>query len=116
MNIEMCAVVEISGGNVHLKYSFNPDASCCTDDDTGTIVQREEYDADGWNEPQGNPLLATKFWDIWCDWNGRMCGGIGLDDSYTYAEADELEKSLPKLKPSEIATAKDGTYWVESIG
>jgi len=116
MGIEMCAVIEIRNGIVHLEYSFNPDAACCSDDETGTIVQREHYHQNGWNEPQGNPLLAKKFWDIWCDWNGRMIGGIELDDEYTYAEAEELEKSLPKLKPSEIATAADGTYWVESNG
>lgn len=114
MHIALVGIISVSDGNVHLDTSFNPDASCCQDDETGTIVQREDYHSAGWNEKQTNPRLATDFWGVWTDWNGEMCGGIYLDDDFTYDEAEALIGSLKMVSPSEIATLPDGTYAVNA--
>lgn len=111
-HIDLCGIITIKDGIVHLDTSFNSNAMCCADDETGEIVQREDYDENGWNEPKTNPRLASDFWGVWGDWNGEMCGGITLDDEYTYEQADEDFSRLPKVRPDEIATLPDGTYSV----
>lgn len=113
-DISTIGIITIKDGIVHLDTSFNPDASCCQDDETGTIIQREDYDSDGWNEPQDNPNLAKDFWGVWSDWNGRMCGGITLDDEFTYHEADLLVGQYRPVRPSDIADLPDGVYAVDA--
>lgn len=113
-DISTIGIITIKDGIVHLDISFNPDASCCQDDETGTIIQREDYDSDGWNEPKNSPRLATDFWGVWTDWNGQMCGGITLDDEFTYDEADELIKRFRTVSTKDIATLPDGTYAADS--
>lgn len=114
MSIALTAIITIEDGIVHLDTSFNPDACCCQDDETGEILQREDYASCGWTEPKTNPRLAEDFWGVWCDWNGRICGGIELDDEFTYDKADALIESHRLVTPEEIATLPDGTYAVSA--
>lgn len=111
-NIDELAIITIREGMVHLWTTWNPDASCCQDDETGDIVQTEEYDSDGWNEPQSNPRLKTEFWDVWTEWNGKMVGGITLYDDTKKDDAYEEMLNHSFVSPEDIAHLPDGVYTV----
>lgn len=110
--IDSVAVIRIHDGIVHLVATFNPDASCCQEDETGETLQLETYDPENWVEPKDNPRLAAEFWSVWTEWNGRVCGGIELDDEFSYGDAEKMISPMECISTEEIATAADGTYCV----
>lgn len=107
-----CAVITVDGGMVHLDRTWNPDASACQEDETGETIQMEEYSPHGWNVPKDEPRLATDFWGLWSEENGKVLGGITLYDGCTYAGCEAEIASLPMVSPADIAGLADGTYSV----
>ena len=109
-NDELYAIISVSGGTVHLLYTVNPDASCCQGTRDG--LQLECYSRSGWNEPKDNPRLATNFWDVWSEWNGRVSGGITLYDDFDSRKWKLLREGIASVSPYEIASLEDGRYVV----
>ena len=107
---ELYAIISMENGMVHLMHSVNPDASCCQDG--GDRLQLESYSSVGWNEPKLNPRLAYDFWGLWGDWNGRVAGGIHLNDDFSFAEWDRLLQQEEEVPPGEIKNLPDGRYVV----
>ena len=107
---EFYAIIRIDRGIVHLECTVNPDASCCQGTRDG--LQLEYYDWAGWNEPKGNPRLASAFWDVWTEWNGKFCGGITLDDDYNQRLWKMERKGLKVVSPDKIKDLEDGRYVV----
>lgn len=101
-------VITVSGGVVQLVCSFNWDAS--------DPIQVEWYHDGGWHEPKERfrGMTDRQFWDVWCDWNGRMCGGIGLDDGKSEAEVNAILSQWPKVTVADIPDLADGTYSVDA--
>ena len=109
-NDEFYAIISINGGIVHLVCTFNPDASCCQGTRDG--LQLEYYDHAGWNEPKENPRLASDFWDVWTEWNGKFCGGITLLDDYNQRRWKKERKGMKVVSPDRIKDLPDGKYVV----
>lgn len=109
-NPELYAIISVFGGVVHLDHSVNPDAASCQGTKDG--LQLESYLSLGWKEPVTNPRLENDFWGVWSDWNGKVTGGILLNDYFSVGAWKAMRCGLKVVSPKDIKNLSDGRYVV----